>query len=73
LLTITLKDTLLESTNMNITLSYLNDVVLVPKQFIPSTTLAALAAAAPAAATMLTGTFGASFAGTLSIGAAAAL
>ena len=58
---------------MNLTLSYLNDIALVPKQYVPSSTLAALAEAAPTAAAMLTGTFGVSFAGTLSLGATAAL
>jgi len=73
LLTITLKDTLLDSTSLNMTLGYLNDAISVPKQYVPSAALAALAEAAPAAATMVTGTFGGSFVGTMSFGASAAL
>jgi len=70
---IAFKDSVLNPANMDLTLRFLKASTTIPKQFFPSPELLALAGATPTAAAAVTGAFGASFVGTLSIGASAAL
>ena len=70
---ITLKDTVLNAANMDLSLNFLETSLTVPKQFIPSETLRALSKATSTAAGATSAAFGASFVGTMSIGASAAM
>jgi len=70
---ITLKDTVLNAANMDLSLSLLKASVIVSKQFIPGSTLLAVSKATPTVAAATTAAFGVGFFGLLSIGASAAL
>ena len=73
LINLVLTQSVLEDTSLDLKLSYLVGSLEVPKKLVPDATLQAIAAAVPAAQTVMSGMLGGSFAGTLALGATASL